>query len=421
MWLADSAGRERGANPLMPDFITNAGHELPFVLLLIALLGFRSRVTPTASVFVRAPMEKIFELVDFSEGENQRWQRTKVTCNLVDEPTQTYRLTFVTPLSTGAVQSSNALFRIARREAPSYLEIDRAGLEGQSLNNQLLKMTTELTPAEGGTRLRMTYHWGPRTLLAQLLARADMWGSVFRLKGVAETGEPDYRTDTLISIGVALVTGVISLATFVIAFGWIIAPLLVIALLIHEFGHLLAYRLIGQPWGRMVFLPFLGAIAVPRMGFTTQGQLIFAAMMGPAFSVIVPLGTAAWVWLGGPYPEIAVMLGIVGCGLNLFNLLPVEPLDGGIVLRSVLSKIMGSWARFGLIAMGGIVVAAGFMVEQVLLIIFGGLTLLMNYKPRTIDPGLEPMSRLHISMSAFSFMSVLGAYAVLLRHFLSFV
>ncbi len=96
----------------------------------------------------------------------------------------------------------------------------------------------------------------------------------------------------------ALVTGVVSLYTFVIAFGWIIAPLLVVALLIHEYGHLLAYRLIGQPWGRLVFLPFLGAIAVPRMGFATQGQIVFAAMMGPAFSVIVPLLCALWVWLG---------------------------------------------------------------------------------------------------------------------------
>jgi Zn-dependent protease len=387
---------------------------------LIALLGFRSRVTPRASVFIKAPPEKVFALVDFTEGPNQRWQRTRVISTLVDPETRTYRLNFVTPLATGAVQSSEALFRVAKRDAPHLLEIDRAGLEGQSTNNQLLKMTAKLVPEDGGTRLTFTYYWGPRPLLAQLLARADLWGSVFRLKGVAETGTPDYRTDALISAGVAIVTGIVSLYTFVLAFGWLIAPLLVAALLIHEFGHLFAYRLIGQPWGRLVFLPFLGAIAVPRMGFTTQGQIVFAAIMGPAISVAVPLAAALWVWAGGPYPDIAVMMGIVACGLNLFNLLPVEPLDGGIVLRSVLAKIMGNWARFGLIAMGALIIVAGFAIEQVLLVIFGALALIMNLRRRTIDHGLEPMSRLAVSISAFGFMSVIGAYAVLLRHFMTF-
>lgn len=405
---------------MIPDFIRDVGYELPFILLLIALLGFRSRVTPRATVLIEAPLERVFSLVDFTEGENQRWQRTRVACSLVDPETRTYRLDFMTPLAGGAVQSSQALFRVVRREAPRYLEIDRAGLDGQSSNNQLLKMTMALNPEGAGTRLTMTYHWGPRPLLAQLLARADLWGSAYRLKGLAETGTPDYRTDAMITAGVAVSTGLVSLATFVLAFGWIIAPLLVLALLIHEFGHLLAYRLIGQPWGRLVFLPFLGALAVPRLGFTSQGQLVFAAMMGPAFSVLVPLLAALHVWSGGPAPDLAVMMGIVACGLNLFNLLPVEPLDGGIVLRSVLARIMGSWARFGLIGMGLIIVAAGFAIEQVLLIIFGALSLLMNLRPRTIDPGLEPMSRLHVSMSAFSFMSTVAAYAVLLRHFMAF-
>lgn len=401
---------------VIPDFIRNAGTELPFILLLIALLGFRSRVTPRASLYIKAAPDKIFGLVDFTEGENQRWQRTKVTSTLIDPATRTYRLSFVTPLATGAVNSSEATFRVVRRDYPRLLEIDRAGLEGQSLNNQLLKMTAELTPEGTGTRLRMAYHWGPRPLLAQLLARADLWGSAFRLKGVAETGVPDYRTDALISAAVAIVTGVVSLFTFALAFGWETSMFLVVALLIHEFGHLLAYRLIGQPWGRLVFLPFLGAIAVPRMGFSTQGQIVFAAAMGPAFSVIVPLGAVFWVWSGLPEPEVAVVLGIVACGLNLFNLLPVEPLDGGVVMRSVMARVFGRYARFGLMLMGAAIIAVGFLMQQVLFVIFGVLALVVNMRKRAIDPGLQPMSRLAVSISGFAFMSVVAAYSVLLRH-----
>ena len=400
----------------MPEFIVNAGHQLPFILLLLALLGFRARVRPRVSLFIRAPLETVFGLLDFHEGDEQRWQRTKVNSRLIDAETRTFRLRFTTALKTGITQSSEADFRIATHEAPRLLVIDRAGIEGQSENNQLLQMRAELTPERGGARLRLTYVWGSRPLLAQLLARTDLWGSAFRLKGLAETGQPDYRTDSIISTSVAVLTGVVTLATFALAFGWLIAPLLVGALLIHEFGHLLAYRLIGQPWGRLVFLPFLGAIAVPRLGFSTQAQSVFAAIMGPALSVALPLAAAIYLWFDGSHPDIPVLVGIVAAALNLFNLLPVEPLDGGVVLRSVLARLLGQHARFGMIAIGVLIILVGWYAELALLIIFGGIAILANLRPRTIDGGLAPLSFLQVSISAFGFMSVVAAYAVLLRY-----
>jgi Zn-dependent protease len=403
----------------MPDFLLNAGRELPFILLLVALLGYRARVTPKVRLMIKAAPEKIFELLDFNEGQNQRWQKTRVTTTRIEGVgNDAWRLTFVTPLATGAVQSSQADFRVTKREAPCLLDIERIGLEGKAKDNQLLRIEARLKPGPGGTELKMIYHWGPRACLAQLLARADLWSSAFRIKGVAETGKPDYRTDALITAGVALVTGVVTFATFAYAFGSVVAILLGVALIIHEFGHLLAYRLIGQPWGRLVFLPFLGAVAVPRIGFTGQAQLVFSALMGPGLSIAVPVVAAIYVLAGGPAPDIAIAAGIVACALNLFNLLPVEPLDGGIALRSVLARIAGRYARFGLIAIGAAIMLIGWQIEQVLLLVFGGVAVAANLKPRTIDPGLEPLTRLQVSISAFAFMAIVGAYAVLIRYFI---
>ena len=402
----------------MPDFLINASRGLPLVLVMLALLGFRWRVTPRVSLFIAAPPEKVFPLLDFVEGDLQRWQRTKVKCELVEPASNTYKLSFVTPLATGAVSSSSALFRVARREAPSLLEIERAGLEGRPLNSELLSMRATLTPEGSGTRLRLAYGWGPRPLLSQILARTDLWGSAYRLKGLAETGKPDYRTDTLLAIAVAAATGMVTLVTFAWAFSWLVAFLMVGALFVHEFGHLLAYRLIGQPWGRMLFLPFLGAIAVPRLGFTTQGQSVFSAIMGPAFSIIVPIICALAVWWGvGESQKVFVLVGLVVAALNLFNLLPVEPLDGGVVLRSVFGWLLGRYARFGLMAVGGLILAAGFAFEQVLLVVFGALAVFANLPRRRIDAGLEPMSSLQISISTFGFVATVSAYVVLFEFF----
>ena len=402
----------------MPEFISKVGLQLPFILILLALLGYRRKVSPEAWIVVKAPLEKVFSLVDLHDGKVQNWNRTTVTSNLIDVSRQVFRMTYVTTLSTGSQQSSQADFRVVERRAPNYLELRREGLEGKSLNNELLKITAETVSEADGTKLRLKYDWGPRPIIAQILARADLWGGVYRLKGLAETGKPDEKTHTLISASVALVTGVVSLMTFGLMIGWAISGLLVIALAVHEFGHLLAYRLIGQPWGRMIFLPFLGALAMPRLPYETQGQAVFAALMGPGFSVLLAIGIALPLMLGISLPDWLFQMGIVVTVLNLFNLLPLEPLDGGVALRSVLAKLMGTYARFGLLVIGALILVAGLYLEQVVLLVFGGISILANIKPRLIDHGLKPLSSLQVTISGFGFVAIVAAYITMLRYFL---
>jgi Zn-dependent protease len=317
---------------------------------------------------------------------------------------------FVTTLSTGIKQTSQALFRVAERQAPHRIVLDRAGLEGRSTNNELLRVEAEITEKPGGSRLTMIYHWGPRPLTAQLLARADLWGSMYRLKGFAETGKPDEITENLISAGVAFVTGLITVAAFGVWFGWFAALILVAALFVHEFGHLLAFRMIGQPWGRIVFLPFLGALAVPRLPYHSQAESVFAALMGPGFSLIVPAYAALAVFLGSDIRPFLVKVGLVTAILNLFNLLPVEPLDGGVALRSILARLLGRNVHYGLALTGGIIAALGYFFVEPILLVFGFIAVVANLKPRIVDLGLQPLTSLQLCISLFGFMAIVSAY-----------
>ena len=180
----------------------------------------------------------------------------------------------------------------------------------------------------------------------------------------------------------------------------------------------MAYRLVGQPWGRMIFLPFLGALAMPRLPYETQGQAVFAALMGPGFSVLLAIGIALPLMLGISLPDWLFQMGIVVTVLNLFNLLPLEPLDGGVALRSVLAKLMGTYARFGLLVIGALILVAGLYLEQVVLLVFGGISILANIKPRLIDHGLKPLSSLQVTISGFGFVAIVAAYITMLRYFL---
>jgi Zn-dependent protease len=402
----------------MPDFILKAGLGLPFLLLLLALMGLRKTVTPRASIIVKAPIYRVFALLDPYDGKIQNWNRTRVTSELVDAASQTYRMTYATTLSTGSTQRSEALFRVSERREPHYLELRREGLEGKSHNNELLKITVDTAEEADGTRLKLVYYWGSRPFIAQILARADLWGGIYRLKGLAETGKPDETTHMLISLGVSIVTGFLTLVAFGAMTGWLVAGLLVAALFIHEFGHLLAYRLIGQPWGRLVFLPFLGAIAVPRLAYESQGQAVFSALMGPGLSAPIAFGIVFAITHGWIMSDWLIKLALVMTALNLFNLLPVEPLDGGVALRSVLANLMGRYARFGLMLIGAIIVGGGLYFQQVVLLVFGGISILANVRPRIIDLGLAPLSFLQVAISAFSYMAIVTAYLAVLKFFL---
>lgn len=395
------------------------GLEIPFTLLLLALIGFRRAVRPHASLTIAAPLAQVFQLIDVIDGRDQNWGQTSIRADLVDAERSVYRKTYTTTMSNGAPRASNALFRVAERQPFSRLVLLREGLQDRSHNNELLRQDFNLVEEGDRTRLSVTYHWGPRPLLAQILARADLWGGVYRIRSMAEKGIVDDRPYQLISAAVAIVTGVISLVAFALLLGWIASAFLVFALLVHEFGHLLAYRMMGQPWGRIVFLPFLGAIALPRFAFETQGQAVFAALMGPGFSTLLALACVMPVLAGSETPMLLVVMGVVTVALNLFNLLPVEPLDGGVALRSLLQRLMGRHARFGLMAVGAIISGIGLIMGQIILVIFGGLAILANIKARTIDAGLRPLSSMEVCISTFAYVAMGSAYITLLRHFLS--
>lgn len=112
--------------------------------------------------------------------------------------------------------------------------------------------------------------------------------------------------------------------------------------LIHEFGHALACRQTGGVADRIVLWP-LGGIAFvnpPRR----PGAMLWSIAAGPLVNVILlPILYIAVVMFGDPMDVAPTDLGhFVGqvFGLNLvlliFNMLPVYPLDGGQILRSLL-------------------------------------------------------------------------------------
>jgi Zn-dependent protease len=108
--------------------------------------------------------------------------------------------------------------------------------------------------------------------------------------------------------------------------------------LIHEFGHALACRQTGGVADRIVLWP-LGGIAFvnpPRR----PGAMLWCISAGPLVNVLlVPVLWIALLTVAGEISDFARLIWHVwwiNLGLLIFNMLPIYPLDGGQILRSLL-------------------------------------------------------------------------------------
>jgi Zn-dependent protease len=125
---------------------------------------------------------------------------------------------------------------------------------------------------------------------------------------------------------------VISMALFVFAFrlslSWTTLLILLGVLTFHEGGHLLGMRIFGYKNLQMLYLPFLGAVAIGgKRENVKPWQELVVLFLGPVPGFVLGLCV-----LMSPFFERLPArheLGLILLVLNLFNMLPIHPLDGG--------------------------------------------------------------------------------------------
>jgi Zn-dependent protease len=119
----------------------------------------------------------------------------------------------------------------------------------------------------------------------------------------------------------------VSVAAYSLIWGWSFALGFVLLLLVHELGHVIQLRREGVEASAPVFIPFLGAAVWAK---SLGGNAAAEARVGLAGPVLGTLGAAALVPVAlATGDDFWKALAFTGFFLNLFNLLPVVPLDGG--------------------------------------------------------------------------------------------
>ncbi|MET3729190.1 Zn-dependent protease [Fictibacillus halophilus] len=134
-----------------------------------------------------------------------------------------------------------------------------------------------------------------------------------------------------------LISMFISLGAYAAFYGWKFAVAIVYLIFVHEMGHLVAAKQKGIKTSPAIFIPFMGAaIGMKEMPKNAKDEA-YIAYAGPLFGLLSFLPAVfLYETTGEPFWGLVIFLGAM---INLFNLFPVSPLDGGRIVGVLSTKI----------------------------------------------------------------------------------
>jgi Zn-dependent protease len=198
----------------------------------------------------------------------------------------------------------------------------------------------------------------------------------------------------------------VSIAAYAWIWGWRFAVGFVLLLLLHELGHVLELRRQGIPASAPLFIPFLGAVVGMKQMPHNVWKEAQVALAGPVLGSLAAL--AFWIAGESLDSELLVALAFTGFFLNLFNLIPLSPLDGG---RAVAALHPALWA-VGLALLLGLTIMWPNPI-LILVLVIGGIEVWRRWRDRN-EPGvaayyaIERWQRVVVGLTYVGLAALLG-------------
>ncbi|MFT4992994.1 MAG: Zn-dependent protease [Paraglaciecola sp.] len=279
--------------------------------------------------------------------------------------------------------------------------------------------------------LKGSLHWQPFELQFQLLINNELvHKNILNEKDIEQRQvSPDNKQPIKLSfIGLAglglkllksaKVIKVLFAAGSLAAYSWLFsiefAIALILCLVFHEYGHIRAMKYFGLKTKGIYLIPFVGGLALSDDKINTRWQSVVISIMGPFFGLILSVACLVGYWITDL--EILAGLAVFNALLNLFNLLPVLPLDGGHILKSIAFSIN---SRVGIVACGlgaalGVFISYHFGLALLgFLLAIGSIEIFFEYKRRHLSE-LLPLNRYAQIVSVLGYTITLGGLSAII-------
>lgn len=200
-----------------------------------------------------------------------------------------------------------------------------------------------------------------------------------------------------------------SLAAYSLIMSFEFAIALLAILIFHEYGHLVAMKRAGIPTKGMYLIPFVGGLAVGGKP-STRWQEVYISMMGPVFGLFMTIVFLAVYWVTDN--QFAGLVASMSALLNLFNLIPVNPLDGGQVVKALLFSSKHRLAIVAALAISALCFVLSIKLGLYFLsffIVIGVVDLVLSWRNRIIED-LVPLNTYGIVFSLMWYLLTVAVF-----------
>ena len=213
----------------------------------------------------------------------------------------------------------------------------------------------------------------------------------------------------------ALILGVLAVGAAMYFWGVMMGLALIVSVMVHEYGHVAAYRVAGHPDATFRLIPMFGGVAISKTSPKSDLHDFYITIMGPGICLALMLVSyIAYDAIIDSYYTIGLFfwyLTIVTGMLNFLNLLPLWPLDGGRITRVLTQTFSPKLAFYLTIAMGLMLIAYGVYNRMMLITIFAVLALqgAMNMPTYRTRKGLTTAQMI---IGTIAWFAMLGAFFI---------
>lgn len=207
-----------------------------------------------------------------------------------------------------------------------------------------------------------------------------------------------------------------AVAAAVYFFGPLYGVALALSVMIHEFGHVAAYRVCGHSDARFRLIPLIGGVAISNQMPASQENDFFITLMGPGICLAPMALSMALLEIDliaySPAADFLFVFAIVTGALNFFNLMPFWPLDGGRCTVSLFRVFLPRAALQATMAMAAATIVLAIYSRSLALMFFalmGAQNLITRGDVGTMQ---RPMSKRRGMLALGAYVATTAAFGV---------